>query len=303
MGYRLNPQSALGVEIARVYRGQLSAAIAALAGDAPVSVHAARKHVKKARALLLRADEGGSIDPDAEHELKIANRAVGALSDAHRIVEASELLKGFNRARVPDTLWMQLHAALVARRATVLVGAGASTWRERAARLIASARARADKWETVSVDDAAIASTVACVHRQSQHAARHARRRPTVAAYHHWRRSVKVEWYWHRLIADHTGGRLSDDQHRLAALDACLGTLHDLHVLAGVVADEQLLDRHDRARVLASLRELIRDLRRKAWLLADVLRDRPHDVKRRVRALWGMPALPARREERWPNVA
>jgi hypothetical protein len=286
MGYRLRIGHAINDEARRIYEEQLRAAEYALhRGDR--DVHAIRKHVKKARAVLLAGRESlGDAYTDADRELQAANRVLGELADAHRIVETTDLLKRFDLANMPDAAVARLRQALELRAESLERKALVDQARPRAARAIASALARAGEWKGAAIGDRRLARAIRHAHARARHLRRETARRPTIESYHNWRQRVKREWYLMRLVAEHTADRLEDDQHRLAALDACLGQLHDLGLLTMVVATEPVLPRRERARALATLRSLIRDLRRRSRTLAVALDDRPADVERRVLALW-----------------
>jgi CHAD domain-containing protein len=286
MGYRLRRGHAVGEEASRLYEEHLRAAARALSSVGQ-DLHAIRKLVKKANAVLFAG--GDAVGPgyvDAKRELKTANRALGELADAYRIIETVDLLKGF--APMPDAAVAQLRAALARRAAALERKALLDQTRPRARRAIVSALARARHWPTAAIDDQLLASSIRRAHARARQLRREAARRPAIETYHEWRQRVKREWYLVRLIADQTGDRLKDDQHRLAALVACLGRLHDAGVLTMVVATEPILPRRQRTRALLALRALIRDLRRQSKILAVALDDRPAVVERRVLALWGM---------------
>lgn len=302
MAFRLRAGQPIGRELKRVYESQLDAAIEHLRTEEPCDMHAVRKHVKKARALLFASREAQADYRDADDELKIANRSLGVLSDAHRIIEATRLLRGFDRARLPDAVLQSMRLALTARAATFDAIANRDDTRGRAARLLISARKRASNWDLDALDAEALAGAIREAHDLARAPRRQVRRRPTVKNYHRWRRRVKLEWYLFRIIEEHTGDRLRDDRHRLAALDACLGELHDLNVLAAVIGAEPMLSRHDSAGALVALRAFGRDLRRRTAPLAVVLSDRSADVGRRVETLWGMPPTPLT-EAAWPASA
>lgn len=302
MAFRLRAGEPIGRELKRVYEGQLDAAIEHLRAGQDCEMHAVRKHVKKARALLFAARAAQADYRDADAELKIANRSLGVLSDAHRIIEVIPHLKGFDRARLSGAALERMRLALTARAATFDAIADRDGTRARAARLLLSARKRAATWDLDVIDRGTLAGAIREAHHLAREVRWNVRRRPTVEGYHRWRRHVKREWYLFRVIADHTGDRLRDDRHRLAALDACLGELHDLNVLGAVIGAEAILSRHESAGALVALRAFGRDLRRRTVLLAVVLNDRPADVGRRVDMLWGMaPASDS--EAAWPASA
>jgi CHAD domain-containing protein len=304
MAFRLRRGRAIGSELKQLYDAQLGAALESLAAAANCDMHAVRKHIKKARALAYAATTAGAtVSGDAERALKIANRSLGVLADAHRIVEIIERLRGFDRARLPDAMVDRIRGLLAARAANFDDIAARDGTRVKAARLVLFAKIASIGGRHASLDGAALALVLRDAHHQARQSRRVTRREPTVDAFHRWRRHVKREWYLFRLIADHTGDRLRDDRHRLAALDACLGELHDLNVLAAILDEESILSRRDTAAALRTLRAATRDLRRRAELLSVVLNDHARDVSARVEVLWGAAAAAPAMEAAWPASA
>lgn len=288
MPYCLERQRPIGEELRRHYTQQLTAAIACLTGARAQRdgiVHACRKHVKKARAVLDIVAREIAVH-DARRELNTANRALGRLADAHHVICVTASLKGYDGGHRLDAALRRLHHALVARSAALERLADVNATRLRVARLLESARLRAAPWDTTRLTRATVVRAIGDAHRRARRARRAAFHYPTVGTYHDWRRRNKVDWYLVRLVAEHTRQRMIDHQHRLAALDSCLGQLHDADVLASMIVSEPLLPRPDSARVLAALRRLARDLRRRARPLSVVLDDRPREVINRVKVLW-----------------
>ena len=303
MAFRLRRGRSIGHEVTALYDAQLAAAIAKLTADATCDMHAVRKHIKKARALLhVAVTAGATAARHADRALKIANRSLGVVADAHRILKVLPRLSGFDRVRPPDDAIERVRRRLQARAATFDAIADRDGTRARAARLLISARAGAGEWNSTRLDAGALTESVRIAHHQARAARRAARDRPRVEAFHRWRRRVKLEFYLYRLISDHTGDRMRYDRRRLAAVDACLGKLHDLSVLGGVLAAEPILSRHETATMLLVIRAASRDLRRRAEMLSLVLNDHPGEVRGRIEALWGTDAvLPM--EDAWPAIA
>ncbi|HEX6162497.1 MAG TPA: CHAD domain-containing protein [Vicinamibacterales bacterium] len=291
MAYRLKRTRPLGEEVRRRYRQQLSAAINGLAAakHSDTAAHTSRKHIKKARALL-DAVAGEAPVAEARWELTIANRALGVVSDAYRVIPVVADLRGVDRERAPGASLDRLRAALIARAAAIEQHASAADGHRKVIRLLVSARSRAESWDLGGVTPSTIIDAIANAHRRAKRSRRHAIDRPASASYHRWRKRTKAEWYLFRLVADHTGRRVVHDQNRLAALDACLGHLHDVDVLAAIIARERLLDREESARLLAVLRQYAHEQRRRARVLSVTLDDPRREVKRRMAAVWGMPA-------------
>lgn len=302
-GLRLSTDVALGLALRHAYEEQLTSAIDDLAAGVPRGVHDVRKHVKKARALAFAASDAQSAEGvDGSTELKIANRSLGALSDAHRLGVTATRLKGFDQRLLADPVVERLIAALHRRAALFDEIAMREGTYQRAARLLRSARDRAAGWRDAEVTAASVIRAISAAHGMAGEVRREIRHRPTVESYHRWRRRVKLEWYLFRIVGSHTGERLTDDRRRLAALDACLGELHDLNVLAAVLCSESILPRDPAARAVRAVRARAGDLRRHAMRFSAVLKDSPRQLAQRLEALWGLE--PQRAEQpSWPAIA
>lgn len=303
MAYRIVSGRPLAQEMMRLFDEQLIAAAAGLTGADRV-VHQARKNVKKARALLqlAQASLGGEYAA-ADNELRIANRALGPLADAARVCETLDAITHLVATSPPqsslDAIRVRLHV-----HAATLSQTAAHDIVARTLRLLASVRRRASGWKLSRLTDTAVAREVRRAHAAARDARRETGRRPTIDGFHRWRRRAKREWHLVRLIADRTGNRLADERHQLAALDACLGQLHDVQVLIDAVATDSPLSRRDTAAVLRALRSAVRDLRRRAHVLAAVLDERPQDLEYRIGALWSAPPRSPGREVRpWRQPA
>ena len=302
-GLRLPLDLPPGEGLRQAYQLQLASAMKDLAAGVPHGVHDVRKRVKKARALAFAArDARPAAASDEDTELKIANRSLGSLSDAHRLELTVEKLRGFDPPLLPDDVVEQLRAALRRRLAAFDDIALRDGTYDRAALLVRSAKDRAAEWRVEAVDAVSVGEAIHDAHQMAAHLRGEIRKRPTVEGYHRWRRRVKLEWYLFRIVSKVTGDRLADDRHRLAALDACLGELHDLHVLAAALSTESLLSRGAAAHAVRVVRARAGDLRRHADRLSAVLKDSPRQVADRLDALWGMDTRRAE-QTKWPAIA
>lgn len=305
MPYRIAKGRPLGQEITQLFDHQIAAAVSCLTdanrADTGRRIHEARKHIKKARALLQLAGRSpGVAYQKIDDELRMAKRALGPLADATRYATTLGHVRTNDTARLPASIFDSVRMRLHANAAVVNDRVTRDAVRARTTRLLDSVRQQALGWNLRDIDEDAIVRAMLACHGATRQRRRRARGRPTIDAYHSWRRRAKREWYLLRLIEDLTGGRVTDEAHELAALDACLGRLHDIQMLAEAVAADSPLSRHDTARLLVVLRSQTRDERRRAHALAAVLNERPRDLALRIHALWGAPPRPAViREQPW----
>ena len=256
-------------------------------------VHDTRKRIKKARALLRMARRPlGKRYFEADDELRTANRALGPLVDAHRVLEtlAAAQREGIAQLSVAANSAVRLQ---LESHASALEGEATGDLRARTVRLLKSLRHQVATIDLTGLDRAAIVAEIRDAHAAARKARRRAIKRPSVATFHSWRRRVKREWHLIRLVSELTGDRLRNERHQLAALDACLGELHDVDVLMSALAATSPLSRMEMSALIRPLRVHAHDLRHLARRISSVLDQRPEQLARRIRVLWG--SVPRRR--------
>jgi CHAD domain-containing protein len=309
MAYQLISGRPFSQEVRRLLDQETMAATAGLTQASSVDdvrrVQDARKHIKKARALLqMIRTPLGSRYFEADDELRTANRALGPIADAHRVLETLAATRRDRILHLPVTTFSALRVRLESRAAVIEQRASVDDVRARIVRLLASLRREVPTADLLSLDRAAIVAEIRGAHAASRKARRCAINRPSVDTFHRWRRRVKREWYLFRLVSALTGDRLRDERHQLAALDACLGELHDIDALIRAVAANSPFSRTEISRVIRTLRAHAHDLRHRASRLSAALDERPQQLAHRVRDLWG--SVPRRRavtERAWPHSA
>jgi len=311
MAFQMRRGQPVDDEARQIFDHQLVRAIMCLrdpkTAAAHDSIHEARRHVKKARAVLrvLRASLGAEYRP-ADRRLRAFNRMLGELADARAMVSTLGNLVELDPT-LPSHISGALRAQLVAHAAGMERQAQFDRLRYRATRLLEAERLRIPVWQLEVRGRNSVIQVIEDAHRAARAAMRDALRRPTADTFHAWRRRVKREWHLLRLIAAHCGDRLDLDQRRLEALDASLGELHNVSVLAALVARDSALSRRETAHVLVALRRYRHTLRRDAREMRHIFDEGPQHFAARVREAWGSPpadataAAPA--GEPWPRVA
>ena len=299
MAYKLISGRPLGREVKRLFDQEIIAVTSGLTpapGFEPTRrVHDTRKHVKKARALLRAARHPlGRRYLELDEELRTANRALGRLTDARHVLETLDAVQREAIVQLPGPAFSAMRLQFEARASAIESAATLDEVRARSVRLVKSVRQEVANTDLRGLDRAAIVAEIRDAHAAARKARKRAVKQPSVAHFHGWRRIVKREWQLIRLVSELTGDRLRDERHQLAALDACLGELHDLDVLASAIAAHGPLSRPDMSHVLRALRAHAHDLRHLARRLSSVLDEKPQTLARRVRVLWG--SLPRRRE-------
>lgn len=308
MAYRLMSDRPLAQEVRRLLDQETTAATTCLQtasmAEGSHPVHDARKHLKKARAILqLTHRPLGKRYRGPDEELRVANRALGAIADARRSVEtlAAARREGVVTLPLPD--FSALRASLEIRAIATETGAVVDDVPGRTVRLIESLMQEIGDADLQRIDRDTIVAEIHATHGAARVARRRAKDHPTSDAYHHWRKLVKREWQLFRLIKELTGNRLRDERHQLAALDACLGELRDLDILVAALKSAAPLPRVEMAHLIARLRAQGRALRQRAHRLSPVLNEHPRALDKRVRHLWEAPPRNGDKEHGWQHSA
>lgn len=310
MSYRLRRDLPIGQELRRAILHQYSGIIDSLqkarSGADVNAMHDARRHVKKARAALRLTVT--SLGPEAaavKRRLRCAKRMLGPIADAHGVIDTLDRLEAFASPPLSASIVTTVRRDLRARAARIERQVEFARVCDRAVTLLAAERERMEGWELDTGSGAAIIAGVVKVHRRARLARREALAHPSTDTYHHWRRAAKDEWYVVRLIGDHGGGRLETVERRLAALDECLGDLHNVGLLHDLIARDSPLSRAETASCMLALRAYRRELRYRAHEMGEICKERDKHFARRLDAAWHLAplVLDARTPRPWPQVA
>lgn len=311
MAFQLRRGQPVGDEARQIFDHQLLRATIGLRDPKTAaghdSIHDARRHVKKARAVLrvLRASLGAEYR-SADRRLRAVNRMLGELADARAVVGTLANLVDVDPS-LPAHISEALRAQLVAHAASLERKAQFDRLRHRTIRLLDAERLRIPLWHVDVRGRKDVIDVIEDAHGAARAAMRESLRRPTADTFHAWRRRVKSECYLLRLIAERCGDRLDLDQRRLEALAASLGELHNVSLLLALLASDSALTRRETTHVLVALRRYRRTLRREAREMRHIFDEGPESFGARVREAWGSrPAdgpAPAVTREPWPRVA
>ncbi len=279
MAFRLSRRGALTSDARRLADEELGSAIDRLddaSQAADLRVHAARKSIKRVRALLRLVRAVMTPGRFREHNaaLRDAARGLSAARDAAvALATFDALIPG------PDALLTAVRSDLAARRGdtggvedAVLVAAAQAL---RAARAPLLADLGAIDWAIVEAG-----------LRDSYGGGREAMRAALAGdgghdddAFHDWRKRAKDLWYQCQLLRDICPGLLGALEGMLAHLGDLLGEDHDLAVLqasapASPALHARIVERHQ-------------ELRADAWRVGQrVYAERPQAFLRRMRAYW-----------------
>jgi len=254
------------------------------------SVHDARKRCKKLRGLarLVRPAIG-----DLYERTNVAFRdAARELSDVR---DTQVRLETFDRLLASAPEGMRLPDLAATRReirerhraaGERLARDGARL--EAARELVREGRALVNAWD-VADDFDALAGGIARTYGRAHKRHRKCRKRPTVEAFHEWRKRAKYHWYHVRMLTDAAPELLEPWANRLHDLSDLLGDDHDLAELCRALRAEPDAfggdDAVDTVAVLAEGRSA--GLRRRALSLgARLCEEKTDAVVGRLRCYW-----------------
>ena len=273
----------------RIARAQIAEALRELERR-PLSdkaVHAARKSLKKARAMLrlLRPSMGGAAYHRENAALRDIARSFCEIRDARVLLQTLEQLARRSREGRPraiSELQRVLRRERAAVRARLLQEVGLFEGQLQALR---EAHRRAGRWRVGRRGWAVLGAGLARVYGQGRRALALARRDPAAARLHEWRKQTK--YLWHQLqVLEPLGpavARGADLAHRLA--DA-LGMDHDLWVLRTTVA-AKVSARAGRQQLIGLIDQRAEGLRGQAFVLGrELYADTAPEFEARLHGLW-----------------
>jgi CHAD domain-containing protein len=277
MAYRLSVADDVSSSVRTCAREQLASAVERLehAHEDPVeAVHAARKHLKKARALLrlVRPALGRKAYRRENDALRDAGLALSGARDADVIVQTVGTLAEHAAGRLPAETFDQLSAALAAEAAAARGGAGRSVPDlGQAIETLRSAALRVETWPLETADWETAIAGVAQAYARGREAFAVARATPDAELLHTWRKRAKDLWYHQRLLAPAWPELLRAQAEQAHALTELLGDDHDLAVLTARLGDDRaqlppVVDA-DRAALLALAEHRSHELRTAATQL------------------------------------
>jgi CYTH domain-containing protein/CHAD domain-containing protein len=265
------------------------------------AVHSVRKRCKEVRGLarLVAPALGRSEFRRVDHLVRDAASELSALRDAHAVLATFDSLSAAQSGRID--------AALESVRARQYEQAQAATESLRpddarmttARRLLVEARDRSATWKLPSGFEP-LGDGLRVTYRRGRKGLRKARRTPTDARLHEWRKAVKYLWYQMRLLERAAPSTIGPLVERLDDLADALGDDHDLAVLVEQLDAEPA--RFGTAAVVEHARQLARaqqdELRRRAFRLgATVFAEADRAFVARIEAYWDLalrdgPELP-----------
>lgn len=284
MAFRLKPNESDRKGLERVLRNELRAAMAELATPdlTDEQIHEARKHIKKARAVLLLV-RTSIRTPHARTGLRHAARLLSPMRDAHALIRNSEELCEADPRVLPQRTCTAIHRHLRERAMVVRQSAERHAAVQRAWCALNDVRRSLSSWDWSNVGRQDLEAALQQSYRNARQSMKRAKRSADPIDLHTLRKRVKALWYALRLFAGHAPA-LRGEIAQLERIEELLGDGHNLFVLQTKTRDR--LGRDQRAVLADHLEKLQAQLRKRA--LARAIRffdERPKQFGARLRAL------------------
>ena len=240
MSFRLKPSKPIGNQLARIVAGELRQATQEMAERSPgeTSIHEARTHVKKIRAVLrmLRKPLGNDYARLNECARSAAHQ-LSAIRDADAIATTMDSLWRRYHDVITPAAFRRANATLNVRRRQAHARLGGRTLGDIRQSLKGSGRDLRSNVRSV-----ATGGTVRAGIQRGYRRARQAMNDATStnaddALLHTWRRRLKDHWYQMRLV-EGLDGHVHPRVRRLKRLQDWLGEHHNLTLLRSAILEQ-----------------------------------------------------------------
>lgn len=284
MAYRFDSKEKVRDGVRRIARAQVRSALTQIEreGDGPgVTIHRARQHTKKLRALLrLIREPGGIYRPDN----KAMRRAAKALS-LQRDVDVSRRTLAGLQSKNPQSITAGTVERLLKRLQAQNSSSLSATTRSQSLRtytiLMREEAERIETWNLDSVTRKNLQRGFGRTWSDARGAMVDAMSEPTDKALHRWRKHVKYHLYHLRLLQALATRDTKLRARQTDRLQQLLGEHHDLAVVNELVASMKSLSKKKRE----ALHEVIRNAAEKRMARAFRLGDELFK-ERRAPQLW-----------------
>jgi len=299
MAFEVRPSESARQGLRRLARKELGAARAEmLRSPAPgeAEIHAARRSVKKVRAIVRLIDNagGGGLDGSGRR-LRRVNRILSCLRDADAMLETLATLKHHHPELFSEHGYARIRLELTKRKQQQLFSARRQDSWKRAARQLRRLRKSVRTWSSGMNGFATFAPGLRSTCKRAREALKRARETNAAVDFHALRKETKALWYALRLIGAGTPA-VAGDIRALHSAERWLGEDHNLVVLCAELSRDPAVCRGplDVHRLQCAVNATQRLLRRKATdRLQGMLSMRPRDYAARVEHAWRARRQPA----------
>lgn len=241
MSYELHTDRPLGKNLRRIFRKEIDDALAVTQGateadDTPV--HALRKHLKKARAILhlVREEIGERRFHKQDHWLRKVGRLTSEIRDAEvRWQTFSQLDRATHRRsngpsqKIETMLAFELQSFMAA----------FAGWEKETIPLLNKAGAAIRTWPTDNYEIKHLRRAVRFTYKSGRQALAMVRADPSTANFHKFRRQVKRLGYQLHILRPLNYIVVLNLGNELDKLGELLGRVHDLSFLGDRLGEEQ----------------------------------------------------------------
>jgi CYTH domain-containing protein/CHAD domain-containing protein len=292
--YRLKKKEPVAKGVRRIARGRAEDAREELSGaidgdDLAAAIHAARKDMKKLRAVLrlVRDGLGDEVFRKENRRYRDAARLLAASRDAEVKVETLDALEERFDGDMPSEAARRWRATLEREREEI-IGAEQGEMKSRIDATLAALEAgiaEIPKWPLKTDSWELLEPGLLRSYRRSRREWKRTRSAASVESVHEWRKRVKDLWYQLRIVRKAWPaaiGATADQAHELADL---LGDHHDLALLADDLQGREAVG--DRQALAALVERRQQELLEEALeLAARLLAEKPKAFRARFKAYW-----------------
>ncbi len=291
MAFELRLGRPLPAELIRLLDGEIGSALGGLS-ETPdeAAIHAARRHIKKARAALrlLDGDLRNPLLTRCEDRLRAAGRALSAWRDAAVLLRTIDVLAGARPAKATASALQGLRKIWQAQGTATVDTSALQTARH----ALQESRSPLAGNTPGECDFATLAAGFATTYRSGRRALKRTLADPSAERLHALRRALKHHVYQLRLLQPLWPGPLGAVHAQADHAAELLGLHHDCAVLRARLADS-VLTPADKARidVLAAKRQ---DALAPAALgiCQRLYAERPRACRRRLKTYWHIATQP-----------
>jgi CHAD domain-containing protein len=241
MSYELRTDRSIGKNLRRIFRKEIEGALAVAQGkteadDTPV--HALRKHLKKARALLhlVREEIGERRFRRQDHWLRKVGRLTSAIRDAEVRWQTFRQLEHVTHRRRNGPC--QKIETMLAFELENFVAAFAG-WEKETIPLLDRAGFARKKWTIDNYDMKQLRRAVRSTYKSGRRALAAAKANPCTANFHELRKQVKLLGYQLRILRPLNRIVVRNLSVELDQLGELLGRVHDLSFLGDRLREER----------------------------------------------------------------